>query len=199
MHSLLYPCRDIDPSSQDFIALIIQAVGGGIAADAKTVADQNSVSINPLARSLRHVHSLYAIGRSHHARRYCFPARYVSLLGQQQHPLIKSTVALLFFIALATEFYIRFFKNWPLRQADALVTATNASPFTLKLRLQSGGLAFSSVVILIRYVKMSCTIHLSTLTQNLHFRSIYRTIELSDGWSGRIITTQVYFSACCPR
>jgi hypothetical protein len=25
-------------------------------------------------------------------------------------------------------------------------------------------------------------------------RSIYRTIELSDGWNGRIIHTQVYFS-----
>lgn len=27
-------------------------------------------------------------------------------------------------------------------------------------------------------------------------RSIYRTIELADGWNGRIISTEVYFSAC---
>ncbi len=29
-------------------------------------------------------------------------------------------------------------------------------------------------------------------------RSIYRTIELSDGWTGRIISTQVYFSESLP-
>ena len=30
-------------------------------------------------------------------------------------------------------------------------------------------------------------------------RSVYRTIELTDGWGGRIISTQVLFSAyrCC--
>jgi hypothetical protein len=27
------------------------------------------------------------------------------------------------------------------------------------------------------------------------YRAVYRTIELSDGWTGRIIGTQVYFSA----
>jgi hypothetical protein len=36
------------------------------------------------------------------------------------------------------------------------------------------GLAFSTLVIFIR--------------------SIYRTIELTDGWRGRIIQTQLYFS-----
>jgi hypothetical protein len=31
-------------------------------------------------------------------------------------------------------------------------------------------------------------------TDALRCRSIYRTIELANGWTGRIITTQVYFS-----
>lgn len=29
-------------------------------------------------------------------------------------------------------------------------------------------------------------------------RGVYRTIELADGWNGRIISTQVYFSAYYP-
>lgn len=39
---------------------------------------------------------------------------------------------------------------------------------------------------------MSCGLALSTLT--LFIRAIYRTIELSNGWRGRVIHTQVYFS-----
>lgn len=32
-------------------------------------------------------------------------------------------------------------------------------------------------------------------TTCLFIRAVYRVIELSDGWTGRIIHTQVYFSA----
>jgi len=39
---------------------------------------------------------------------------------------------------------------------------------------------------------MCCGLAFSTLA--LFIRSVYRTIELSNGWSGRIIQTQVYFS-----
>jgi hypothetical protein len=45
---------------------------------------------------------------------------------------------------------------------------------TRKMKLMSCGLAFSTIALFIR--------------------SVYRTIELSNGWSGRIIQTQVYFS-----
>jgi hypothetical protein len=51
----------------------------------------------------------------------------------------------------------------------------NADPdFNNKIKLTVVGLAFSTLVI--------------------YIRSIYRTIELSDGWNGRIIQTQLYFS-----
>lgn len=49
-----------------------------------------------------------------------------------------------------------------------------ARRMTRKLRLMSFGLGFSTLCLLIR--------------------SIYRTIELSNGWGGRIITTEVYFN-----
>lgn len=39
---------------------------------------------------------------------------------------------------------------------------------------------------------MSCGLAFSTLM--LFIRTVYRTIELSNGWNGRIIQTQVYFS-----
>lgn len=35
---------------------------------------------------------------------------------------------------------------------------------------------------------------LATETLFILIRTIYRTIELADGWTGRIIHTQVYFS-----
>lgn len=30
------------------------------------------------------------------------------------------------------------------------------------------------------------------------YSAVYRLIELSDGWNGRVISTQVYFSECHP-
>jgi hypothetical protein len=37
---------------------------------------------------------------------------------------------------------------------------------------------------------------LAASTLLLFVRSVYRTAELSDGWNGRIIQTQSYFSTC---
>jgi hypothetical protein len=51
---------------------------------------------------------------------------------------------------------------------------TQLGHVTTRVKLMVAGLAFSTLVIFIR--------------------SIYRTIELTDGWRGRIIQTQLYFS-----
>ncbi|KAF4617304.1 hypothetical protein D9613_006279 [Agrocybe pediades] len=96
------------------------------------------------------------------------------------------------------EYYIRYFLNKPIRRHDALASSTMSTassmhtfeenhkmrdditlppqraPLTKKLTIMSGALLFS--------------------TTCLFIRAIYRLIELSDGWDGRIISTQVYFN-----
>jgi hypothetical protein len=100
-------------------------------------------------------------------------------------------------VAFASEFFTRVTLHKPLRtpaprdveldgaQARAENTSTIGltSPYgkgmehhvvDRKVKLMVVGLAFSTLVI--------------------YIRSIYRTVELTGGWSGRIIQTQVYFS-----
>lgn len=60
-----------------------------------------------------------------------------------------------------------------LEKAD-LHTGVGAGRMTGKMKLMSYGLGFSTLMLFIR--------------------AIYRTVELSDGWGGRVIHTQVYFS-----
>ncbi|TCD70330.1 hypothetical protein EIP91_003959 [Steccherinum ochraceum] len=76
------------------------------------------------------------------------------------------------YMALAAEFVMRYLWDRPARNVDVSKHTTHA--LTQKLKLLLIGLTFSSIVIFIR--------------------SIYRTIELTDGWNGRIIKTQVYFN-----
>ncbi|KAJ3558818.1 hypothetical protein NM688_g698 [Phlebia brevispora] len=87
--------------------------------------------------------------------------------------------ALLAFVSLAVEFYIRLLKDRPLRtdgfKGDGSeMTVSDTTIFTPRLKLMTVGLATSTFFILIR--------------------SVYRTAELGDGWTGKILRTQVYFS-----
>ncbi|KAI0327744.1 RTA1-domain-containing protein [Cubamyces sp. BRFM 1775] len=77
------------------------------------------------------------------------------------------------YLVLATEFLLRYHYDKPFhRKSESIMPKSFALDWGVKLMIV--GLAFDGVFILIR--------------------SIYRTIELSDGWSGRIIETQVYFN-----
>ncbi|KAF9564179.1 RTA1-like protein [Agrocybe pediades] len=71
----------------------------------------------------------------------------------------------------ALEYYIRYFLNKPIHD---ITLPPQRAPLTKKLTIMSGALLFS--------------------TTCLFIRAIYRLIELSDGWDGRIISTQVYFN-----
>lgn len=53
------------------------------------------------------------------------------------------------------------------------------------------GLATNLLFLFIRFVS---TLFLRGLNADLHYSAIYRVIELSDGWTGTIIQTEVYFS-----
>ncbi|KAF8915184.1 RTA1 like protein-domain-containing protein [Mucidula mucida] len=69
----------------------------------------------------------------------------------------------------AAEFFFRYFSDKPIPGRDL-----TRGHLTRKLQLLSGAVAFSTVLLFIR--------------------AVYRTIELVDGWTGRIIQTEVYFN-----
>ncbi|KAI0746425.1 RTA1 like protein-domain-containing protein [Daedaleopsis nitida] len=87
--------------------------------------------------------------------------------------IIFQLIAVSVYLLLATEFLFRYYLDKPVRRAGvASPPKTNALDRGVKLMIF--GLALEGIFILIR--------------------SIYRTIELHDGWTGRIISTQVYFN-----
>lgn len=128
----------------DVVALVIQAAGGGIASGNN---NQNA-----------------KVGGN------------IMLAG-----IIIQLLAILTYTAFATEFLYRLYGNKPVRAVastdslnETLPKRGNGPILGTRVQLQLFGLAFSSLVLLIR--------------------SLYRTIELSDGWNGRIIETEVYFN-----
>ncbi|KAK0462876.1 RTA1 like protein-domain-containing protein [Desarmillaria tabescens] len=100
--------------------------------------------------------------------------------------IVFQLVVITCYAILATEFLIRYLQNRPI-YARIGSTAARQSEVTLPSNEQyfRGDLS--------RKIKLMM-IALSFNTLCLYIRAIYRTIELSDGWNGRIITTEVYFN-----
>ncbi|KAF9534640.1 RTA1-like protein [Crepidotus variabilis] len=120
----------------DVISLVIQGIGGGLAATADTLENANkggNIMLGGIA---------FQLG------------------------------VIIIFTLCATEFFIRYFKGAPIRAVQPGSRSTGE--FTSRLKIMTGAMSFVTVVLFIR--------------------AIYRTIELSDGWNGRIIATQVYFN-----
>ncbi|KAF6748222.1 RTA1-like protein [Ephemerocybe angulata] len=129
----------------DVISLVVQAVGGGLAATANAVNGRDP-----------------EVGGN-------------IMLGGIAFQLLVITV----FSACAGEFIYRYLTKRPLRAATSTLTDVrdgSSARGTLTPRLKI----------------MLCALSLSTLV--LFIRAIYRTIELVDGWNGRIISTEVYFN-----
>ncbi|KAK7028773.1 RTA1 like protein-domain-containing protein [Favolaschia claudopus] len=80
---------------------------------------------------------------------------------------------IIIFSILALDFTTRYLLDRPVRRADSSSTSSR-KPMTPRLKVMSIALGFSTVVLFIR--------------------SVYRLIELNDGWNGRIIETEVYFN-----
>ncbi|KAJ7751899.1 RTA1-domain-containing protein [Mycena maculata] len=78
-------------------------------------------------------------------------------------------VVIIVFSTLAISFFERYLRDRPVR-ADSSARGV----LTPRLKLMLGALAFS--------------------TTTLFIRSVYRIIELSGGWNGRVIHTEVYFN-----
>jgi len=85
--------------------------------------------------------------------------------------IVFQLVSLIVYVICATEFFLRFFKDKPIRKA------LNGQPKEVvnpRMMMMIRALIFSTVCLFIR--------------------AVYRTIELADGWNGRIISTQIYFN-----
>ncbi|KAJ8522070.1 hypothetical protein ONZ45_g1285 [Pleurotus djamor] len=128
--------------SCDIIALVIQGVGGGIAASAAD-GDGDAVTGGNI------------------------------MLGG----IIFQLVAITLYSICAVEFFMRYLGDRPVRSVPKPIEGDQEATrgvLDTRLRLMISALAFSTLLLFIR--------------------SIYRTIELADGWDGRIITTEVYFN-----
>ncbi|KAJ7228098.1 RTA1-like protein, partial [Mycena rebaudengoi] len=79
------------------------------------------------------------------------------------------TLAMIVYSALAVDYFRRYFMDSPARSVS-----NSRGVLTLRLKIMIAALFFSMTVLFIR--------------------SIYRTIELQDGWTGRIIHTELYFN-----
>ncbi|OAX38287.1 RTA1 like protein, partial [Rhizopogon vinicolor AM-OR11-026] len=80
-------------------------------------------------------------------------------------------VAIAVYVAFAVEVFLRFKYNAPVRYVDAL--EKNQRSMSKNLQIMLFGMGFCTLCIFIR--------------------SVYRTIELANGWSGPIISTERYF------
>ncbi|PBK87225.1 RTA1 like protein [Armillaria gallica] len=100
--------------------------------------------------------------------------------------IVFQMVVITCYAILAAEFFVRYIKNQPIysrigsstRRQSEVTLASNEQYFRGEL---SGKIKLMMIA-------------LSFNTLCLYIRAIYRTIELSDGWNGRIITTEVYFN-----
>ncbi|KAF7332793.1 putative RTA1-like protein [Mycena kentingensis (nom. inval.)] len=127
--------------SCDVISLIIQGIGGGIAA----------VAVNQLRDPER--------------------GGNIMLGG-----IVFQLATISAYALCAGEFLLRFLRNQPLRPSAPSSHTLASTPKTLTRRLQVllAAMVFTTTCLLIR--------------------AVYRVVELSDGWSGRVIHTQVYFN-----
>jgi len=95
------------------------------------------------------------------------------MLGGISFQLLTITV----YALCASEFYIRYTNDWPVKGkslAAADVPLPPSPAMSRKISIICGALVFS--------------------TTCLFIRAVYREIELSNGWNGRIISTQVLFN-----
>ncbi|KAH9912222.1 RTA1 like protein-domain-containing protein [Fomitopsis serialis] len=125
-----------DTAVFDIISLVVQAVGGGIAATAVNQYESPATGGN------------------------------IMLAG-----IAFQMASITVYMLLAAEFVLRFLHDKPVRN---VVHAAGHHHFNRSTKLMLAGLTFSSLCI--------------------YVRSVYRTIELAEGWDGYIITTQHYFN-----
>ncbi|THH08175.1 hypothetical protein EW145_g2886 [Phellinidium pouzarii] len=97
------------------------------------------------------------------------PGGHIMLVG-----IVIQMIAITFYVILATEFFMRLHFSKPVRPMNYLAVYSPKKSIHRKMQFMIAGLSFSTLCIFIR--------------------TIYRTIELANGFTGRIIETQIYFN-----
>ncbi|KAF9790457.1 RTA1-domain-containing protein [Thelephora terrestris] len=87
--------------------------------------------------------------------------------------IVFQMIAITGYMILAIEFIFRYLNDKPFQRPDNEPPTGNYY-LDKKMKTMLLGTSFSSLAI--------------------YVRSVYRTIELTDGWNGRIITTEIYFN-----
>jgi hypothetical protein len=103
--------------------------------------------------------------------------------------IIVQMVAITFYTALAIEFFIRVHSNRPVRSPP--IPDSPTPNLIEKQEQEDTNKPLSSDLYRKAHLML---IGLSISTLFIYIRTIYRTIELNDGWTGRIIRNETYFN-----
>ncbi|KAF7334945.1 RTA1-like protein [Mycena venus] len=90
--------------------------------------------------------------------------------------IIFQLIAILAYVSLAAEFLVRYTTERPMSKSNE-----HRGTLTPRLRLLVGALALNTLCLVVRNI-------------DIDIRAIYRTVELINGFSGPIISTQWYFN-----
>ena len=110
-------------------------------------------------------------------------------------------VAIVFYTALAAEFLWRFAKDKPLRavvpgpdqEAQEAKDSTSSNRFNSRMKLQIYGLILSTLFLFIRSIYRTIEVAFSSVYNSDALLAHYIE-QLNDGWTGRIISTEIYFN-----
>ena len=117
-------------------------------------------------------------------------------LFEQIANLLVSTAVIIVYAFCGIEYYLSYSRNSLInshfdKETNSDTTAQVRGTYTENLKRMAYALVFTTICLFIRYVPGYIV---SRNVIYLILSAIYRTIELSNGWNGRIISTQRYFS-----
>lgn len=97
------------------------------------------------------------------------------------------------YVALAAETLLRLRYNMPFRYVDQPRILEKGQPaVSKKLQLMLFGMTLCTLCIFIRLVFYASVVSGDDVLISI-LRSVYRTVELANGWAGPVISTERYF------
>lgn len=102
------------------------------------------------------------------------------------------------YVALAVETLLHLKYNTPFRYVEQPRTLEKGQPaVSKKLQLMLCGMAICTLCIFIRLAFNPSAMSSHDVLKSI-LRSVYRTVELANGWSGPVISTERYFGTLSP-
>jgi hypothetical protein len=106
--------------------------------------------------------------------------------------IVFQLIAIVVYMTLGAHFYYRYKSDKPVRKDE---NATPRGELTGRLHVLVVALALSTAFLFVRYASllmlMLCFAHCDGVVL---YSAIYRTVELSDGWRGKVMATQWLFN-----